>query len=137
MAKLHGEYFLSVRIARLKGAGAYLVDRKAAAAFVTGLRPMWLPYDHAIDREWFFGLAAAEVTPFPISQTEKLFDSSIQGSSRARLSRWRRWSGTYPYQAFNEVTRWIFRAAYLLYLKASTPLSPAAGITSASRAGGG
>ncbi len=117
VARLYEDYFLCVHTARLKGAGAYLVDRKAARAYVTGLLPMRLPYDHAMDREWFFGLAAAAVTPFPISQTEKKFRSSIQRHSKPRLSSVRRWATTYPYQIGNEITRWVFRWAYLAYLK--------------------
>jgi hypothetical protein len=79
-------YDLCVNFARLKGAGAYVLDRRAARAFATGLLPMWLPFDHAIDREWAFGLRAAYVQPFPISQVEKRFRSSIQSGPSRRLS---------------------------------------------------
>ncbi len=121
VARLHGDSYLSVHTTRLKGAGAYLVDRRAAKAYVKGLMPMWLPYDHAVDREWFFGLAAAAVSPFPISQVDKIFRSSIQRHSKPRLSSGRRWLGTYPYQAFNEIARSLFRYAYLAFLKLRLP----------------
>lgn len=117
VAKLHGDYFLCVHTSRLKGAGAYLVNRKAAQTYAARLLPMKLPYDHAVDREWFFGLAAAAVTPFPISQTDRNFRTSIQQHSQPKLSSARRWLSTYPFQTGNEVTRWIFRGAYLAYLK--------------------
>lgn len=123
VARLCDGYALSVRVTRLKGAGAYLVDRKAAAAFVRGLLPMWLPYDHALDREWWFGLAAAGISPFPVSQTKKRFASSIQGNSKPRLSEGRRWAGTYLYQAGHEIARWVFRLAYAGSLKARLCLS--------------
>ena len=116
---LGGGYALCVNFGRLKGAGAYVVDRGAATAFVAHLLPMWLPWDHAFDREWCFGLCAASVQPFPISQTASGFKSSIQGSSRRPLPSCRRWFTTYPYQAFNEICRWLFRGVSLLRWKLS------------------
>ena len=80
--RLGGGYSLCVNFGRLKGAGAYVVDRAAAAVFVAHLVPMWLPWDHAFDREWFLGLRAASVQPFPISQTDSGFKSSIFGSAQ-------------------------------------------------------
>lgn len=122
-------YFLCVHTGRLKGAGAYLVDRKAAKALAAGLMPMWLPYDHAMDREWFFGLHAAAVTPFPVSQVDRKFRSSIQPNSQPRLSSARRWMTTYPYQIGNELTRWASRYLLLARLKrrARAPVAPLAG----------
>ena len=107
--KLCGDFRLCISLGRVKGAGAYVVDRAAARAFVDRLLPMWLPFDHAVDREWHFGLRAAYVLPFPCSQTQAGFRSSIQtgktGKTRSRM----RWLTTYPYQAGNEITRWLFR----------------------------
>ncbi len=116
---LGGGYSLCVNFGRLKGAGAYVVDRAAAQAFVSHLLPMWLPWDHAFDREWFLGLRAVSAQPFPISQTDSGFKSSIQGSSRRPLPSWRRWFTTHPYQAGNEVTRWLFRGVSFLNWKAT------------------
>ena len=114
---LGGGSALCVNFGRLKGAGAYVVDRATAQVFVAHLRPMWLPWDHAFDREWFFGLRAASVQPFPISQTDSGFKSSIQGSSRRPLASHRRWFTTHPYQAVNEVSRWLFRGVSFLRWK--------------------
>ena len=112
--ELAGDFRLCISLGRVKGAGAYVVDRAAARAFVDRLLPMWLPFDHAVDREWCFGLKAAYVLPFPCSQTDAGFRSSIQtgktGKSRSRS----RWLTTYPYQAGNEMTRWLFRTARYL-----------------------
>ncbi|HEX8372470.1 MAG TPA: glycosyltransferase family 25 protein [Chthoniobacterales bacterium] len=109
IAQLSGEYQLCVSFGRVKGTGAYLIDRKAARALSKGLLPMRLPIDHAMDREWFFGLRAATIRPFPSSQTETGFRSSIQIGKSLKLSSFRRYIATYPYQAFNEIHRWIFR----------------------------
>jgi len=116
LKNLHENYFLSIHAGRLKGAGAYIVDRQAAEAYAKRLLPMWLPFDHAVDREWFFGLSAASITPFPISQTDGKFRTSIQRHSAAKLTRWQRWASIYPYQAFNEITRWAFRAGHIASL---------------------
>ena len=108
--KLGGDFHLCISLGRVKGTGAYVVDRAAARALVEGLLPMWLPFDHAIDREWHFGLRAAYVLPFPCSQTEAGFRSSIQGGKTGKTHSLQRWLTTYPYQAGNELTRWLFRS---------------------------
>lgn len=110
-------YALCVNFGRLKGAGAYVVDRAAAQAFVAHLLPMWLPWDHAFDREWWQGLRVASVQPFPISQTDSGFKSSIQKDSRRPFPAWQRWLTTHPYQAVNEVARWFARSVIWLRWK--------------------
>ena len=115
--QLLGDYKLCIGFGRLKGTGAYLIDRKAAKALVKGLIPMRLPIDHAMDREWFFGLRAAYVYPFPASQTETGFKSSIQIGKSLKLPSLRRYVTTYPYQIVNELSRYLFRGWQ--YLRAS------------------
>jgi len=117
LAALPGNYSLCVSLDRLKGTGAYVLDRAAATGLLRGLRPMRLPYDHALDREWFQGLRAAYIQPFPISQTESPFASSIQKGRHVKLSRGRRYVTTYPYQAANELSRWLFRSGQWLRFK--------------------
>ncbi len=114
--ELSPSYFLTLHLGRLKGAGAYLIDRKAASILVQELLPMWLPWDHAIDREWNFDLKALAIAPFPISQTDEKFESAIQKASQAKLSSLRRYFTTYPYQILNEFSRWIARGSYFLRL---------------------
>ncbi len=120
IARLHRDYSLCVNMGRLKGSGAYLVDRRAAETLRKKLLPMRLPYDHALDREWLWGLRAVSIHPFPVSQTENDFDSTVQPGTWPKLSRPRRWLTTYPYQATNEMSRWLFRASYSLRLKLAT-----------------
>ena len=116
LVRLCGAYSLCVSLGRLKGAGAYVIDRVAASAFLARLLPMRLPFDHAFDREWVMGLRAACISPFPASQSESDFLSSVQPGIYPKLSRTQRIFATYPYQACNEITRWFFRgAAYLRF----------------------
>jgi len=117
LVRLCGDYSLCVSLGRLKGAGAYVIDRAAAAAFLDQLLPMRLPFDHAFDREWVMGLRAAYVSPFPASQSESPFLSSVQPGIYLKLSRTRRTLTTYPYQACNEMARWFFRSAAYLRFK--------------------
>lgn len=114
---LCGGYSLVVPLQRLKGTGAYLIDRKGAAAFMKGMLPIFLPFDHAIDREWCHGIQMVAVAPFPISQTEEEFSSAIQGNSQPRLSASLRRRYTYPYQIKNEICRYLFRGMQVLRLK--------------------
>lgn len=116
VAPLGEGYSLAVPRHRFKGTGAYIVDRKAAERLSAGLLPIWLPYDHALDREWVYGLKAVSVAPFPISQTEEVFSSAIQGHAQQRLSARQRWSTTYPYQVQNELSRFFQRLFQILLL---------------------
>jgi len=116
IARVYGQYSLCINLNRLKGAGAYVIDRLAAAALLAHLRPMRLPYDHAIDREWLWGLRAATIQPFPVSQTESDLLSSVQPGTYPKLSRTHRWLATYPYQTLNEISRWRVRGLYSVRL---------------------
>lgn len=111
VGRFYRDYWLCINVARIKGSGAYVIDRAAARIFTERLRPMVVPYDHAIDREWFYGLTAACVSPFPIIQRQKRFGSAIQTYAQPKLPAFRRWLTTYPYQAGNELVRWICRGS--------------------------
>ncbi|WP_166443088.1 glycosyltransferase family 25 protein [Phragmitibacter flavus] len=121
VASLGRGYSLCIGLGRLKGTGAYLIDRKGAEALSTGMIPMFLPIDHAIDREWVHGIKAAYVLPFPASQVDSGFRSSIQIGRSLKLSNARRWMTTYPYQAYNEISRLLFRSWH--YLRAKSALA--------------
>jgi glycosyl transferase family 25 len=123
VSSLGNGYSLTVPMHRFKGTGAYIVDRKAAQALCEGLLPMWLPYDHALDREWAYNFKVVSVAPFPISQTEEEFVSAIQGNAQRRLPSALRWRWTYPYQIQNELTRWIVRGVSAIGLKWKLPRS--------------
>lgn len=118
--KLTSGHSICVNLGRLKGAGAYMINRNAARRFLNHLLPITLPFDHAMDREWWWGLKAAYVLPFPISQTESRFRSSVQHNSKRKLSCARRLATTYPYQAFNELNRYLFRLCAFAGWKANS-----------------
>jgi glycosyl transferase family 25 len=109
--------WLCINLGRVKGAGAYLIDRKGAQVLVDSLLPMKLPFDHALDREWCHRLIAASIIPYPVNQIQKRFGSSIQTYAQPKLSTFRRWLTTYPYQASNEIMRWLSRSTLFVAVK--------------------
>lgn len=50
--------------------GAYLVNRKAATNFVSGLLPMSVPYDHEFIKFWKYDIRLFSVRPFPTWEEE-------------------------------------------------------------------
>ena len=64
--KLSLGYRLTAPVYWAEGAGAYLVNRKAAEKIVTSSLPMYLPYDHAFEQNWRMGFTIMMVIPFPI-----------------------------------------------------------------------
>ncbi len=109
---LPSKYQLSVNFVRQTGAGGYLVNRKAAEMMIEKLLPMWLPYDHAFDREWGFDVVTLSINPNIIFQSQ-LFETQIDVKSK-KYPFLRRYSTVFPYRLYNETFRLLFRSkAYL------------------------
>ena len=94
---------LAVMLSRCTGSSAYLMNRKAAAAYVEGLLPMSLPYDHVFDQGWRFGLKFRLVTPTPCGHDEAIASTIVVASNR-KFAKWKRGS-TYAYRIGNELRR--------------------------------
>jgi hypothetical protein len=73
---------------RQTGAAAYVVNTKAARAYLAGLARMAVPYDHAFDQVWHFGLLLRGVLPLPVRTPR---GSSTIGYERRRIN-WPGWS---------------------------------------------
>jgi glycosyl transferase family 25 len=65
IADLSPPYALAVPLSRHMNANCILFNRRAAQILVDKLLPMRLPYDHALERAWLFGLKLRVVTPSP------------------------------------------------------------------------
>lgn len=103
---------LAIALMREKGAGAYVINRRAAEWFVTGLLPMRLSWDIAFDLEFLHGLSAAFVYPAPADQRTEAV-SQIQYNVRAaKLPRWR-YLTVLPYRAILELARAVMRLSRL------------------------
>lgn len=114
---LPGGRSLAVTLTREKGAGAYVIDRRAARWIATDLVPMRLAYDIAFDLEYLAGLRACFVAPVPASQASD-HPTQIQNTRLAyKLPRWR-YLTVLPYRAWLELSRvacrgWRLAAARL------------------------
>ena len=99
---------LAIALTRKKGAGAYIVNRRAAAWMVRKLVPMRLSYDIAFDLEYLSGLKACFVLPQPASQVSEM-QTQIQININAyKLPRYRYFT-VLPYRAFLETARVLVR----------------------------
>ncbi|MCS4093569.1 glycosyltransferase family 25 protein [Rhizobium sp. BK176] len=114
--RLTSQHSMAISLTREKGAGAYLVNRRAAAWIVDRLMPMRLPYDLAFDMEHLVGLRAFFVDPPPARQ-----DAEPKSQIQERLSRyklgWRKPPTVMPYRAGVEIARFVIRALRLFRCK--------------------
>ncbi len=107
---------LGVMFSRCTGSSAYVVNRMAAQRYVQMLLPMQLPYDHAYDRGWVYGLKVRRVFP-EVCVHDDLVESTISTPGPSRKFHWsRRWS-TYWHRLRTELRRfgygvgsWLRRA---------------------------
>ena len=119
--KLGDGYRICVNLSRQTGAAAYMVNRKAASVLIDRLLPMWLPYDHAFDREWFDGLTAACIHPFPVTQSDRCFTTQIDDVRLGKYPALTRYRTVFPYRAWNESCRVVRRCLRYARLRAFGP----------------
>ena len=50
--------------------GAYVINKKAAEAYVKKMLPMFVPVDHEYVKFWKYGLRGFSVYPFPVSEED-------------------------------------------------------------------
>jgi glycosyl transferase family 25 len=109
VAPLLEGYHLVINRTRLCGSGAYMVHRGAAKIMLRKMLPMFLPYDHALDREWAYGLKAATIWPLPVSQEDHPFATQIQAATDYKLPALLRYRTVFPYRCRNELQRFFAR----------------------------
>ncbi|WP_296102527.1 glycosyltransferase family 25 protein [uncultured Agrobacterium sp.] len=114
--KLTAQRALAIAMTREKGAGAYVINRRAAQWISTDLVPMRLAYDIAFDTEYLAGLKAAFIYPVCATQHADA-RSQIQDNVRSyRLPGWR-YLTVLPYRAYLEIARFLCRGFRLLQVK--------------------
>ncbi len=96
---------LAVMLSRCTGSSAYLMNRRAAQAYLRGLLPMSLPYDHVFDQGWRFGLKVRLVTPTPCGHDEDIASSIVVPAGVSRKFHWTRRLSAYAYRLGNEWRR--------------------------------
>jgi glycosyl transferase family 25 len=102
----HGHQ-LAVMLSRCTGSSAYLVNRRAAEAYLRrdgGLLPMQLPYDHVFDRGWDLGLKVRLVTPTPCTHDEQIA-TTIEAPRTSRKFHWTRRLPAFRWRLVTELQR--------------------------------
>ncbi len=123
IARLKHDYSLCVNLMYLAGTGAYLINRHAARVLSKRLLPMFLPYDHALDREWQWGLKSLCVNPLPIDQESHDFATQIQ-TRNSKAPWFKRYWTVAPFRAKTQWMRFIRRGSTLIQHRIrSTPES--------------
>jgi glycosyl transferase, family 25 len=102
---------LAVMLSRCTGSSAYLINRRAAQAYVAGLLPMSLPYDHVFDQGWRFRLKVRLVTPTPCGHDSEIASTIVAtpgapGSAGvSRKFHWTQRGSAHRYRLGNEWAR--------------------------------
>ncbi len=99
---------LAVMLSRCTGSSAYLMNRRAALAYLRepgGLLPMQLPYDHVFDQGWRFGIKYRLVTPTPCGHDEAIASTIGTSAGTTRKFPWTQRGSTYAYRLGNELRR--------------------------------
>jgi glycosyl transferase, family 25 len=99
---------LAVMLSRCTGSSAYLMNRRAAEAYLRqpgGLLPMQLPYDHVFDQGWRFGIKFRLVTPTPCGHDETIASTIGTSAGTTRKFAWTQRGSTYAYRLGNELRR--------------------------------
>jgi glycosyl transferase, family 25 len=116
---LAGPHQLAVMLSRCTGSSAYLMNRRAAQAYLRSLLPMSLPYDHVFDQGWRFGLKFRLVTPTPCGHDEEIATTIVTPAGMRRKFRWPKRLSAYRYRLGNEWRRLVYGVTQLLREKVS------------------
>jgi glycosyl transferase, family 25 len=107
VASIAPDHELAVMLSRCTGSSAYLMNRKAAAAYLHprgGLLPMSLPYDHVFDQGWRFGLKVRMARPWPCGHDDQV-PTTIAGAGASRKFPFARRLPAFAYRLGNEWAR--------------------------------
>jgi len=130
VSKLTLGYRLTAPIYWTGGAGAYLINRKAAEKIVTFLLPMRLHWDHSFEQNWRMNFTILMVVPFPIVLNEYSRQSTIgatnrsaSAGARAKLSFFQRYlfSPVLPYRGLMTCLRWRKQIGTALWYRLFPP----------------
>lgn len=105
---------LAVMLSRCTGSSAYILNRHAAQAYVQGLLPMSLPYDHVFDQGWRFRLKFRLVTPTPCGHDEQIASTIVAPVGVRRKFHWTQRLPAYAYRLGNEWRRLMYGVTQLL-----------------------
>ena len=98
-------YALAVPLSRHCNSNSVLINRHAARVLLHSLLPMQLPYDHALERAWLFGLKLRVVTPSPCPADTGLASTISAQASLARKFPLYQRGPTMAYRLVTELSR--------------------------------
>jgi glycosyl transferase, family 25 len=107
-------HHLAVMLSRCTGSSAYLMNRRAAAAYLQGLLPMSLPYDHVFDLGWRWGLKVRMVTPTPCTHDDQIPTTIGAAPGPSRKFHWTRRLGAHRYRVGVELRRLLYGLQHTL-----------------------
>ena len=105
---------LAVMWSRMTGSAAYVINRRAAQAYLDRLLPMSLPYDHEFDKGWRYGLKVRMVVPLPTQLDPELPSTIGYQTSKQRRLRFLQRLPCFAYRLGNECRRLAYAAAQTL-----------------------
>ncbi len=109
---------LAVMLSRCTGSSAYIVNRRAAQAYLRepgGLLPMQLPYDHVFDQGWRFGLQVRLASPPPCAHDAQIASTiGAPADLPPRKFHWTRRLPAFRYRLGNELRRVAYGLKELL-----------------------
>jgi glycosyl transferase, family 25 len=105
---------LAVMLSRCTGSSAYIINRHAAQAYLAGLLPMSLPYDHVFDQGWRFNLKVRLVTPTPCGHDDQIASTIVAPVGSSRKFHWTKRLPAFAYRLGNEWTRVRYGLAAVL-----------------------
>ena len=106
--------WLAVMLTRCTGASAYMVNRRAAQAYVARLLPMHLPFDIVYDLGWEYGLKVRLVTPTPCTHDDRIASNIAAPRAPQRNFHWTRRLSTYGYRLRVESRRLAYGVSELM-----------------------
>lgn len=109
------QLFLGIPLSRVMNANNILYSRAAAEKLISVLTPMQLPFDHALERAWLFGLRLRVISPYPCS-ADTGHTSTIANSEQYRLV-WYKRLPCMGFRLITELSRLFFGIAHYLRYK--------------------
>ena len=117
VAKINSSYALAVPFSRCMNSNCVLMNRRAAQILVNKLSPMRLPYDHALERAWMWGLKLRIVTPTPCPP-DTGFESTIRLEKSLNFPLYQRLPCMW-FRLRTELLRLVFGIGQILFFRKS------------------
>jgi glycosyl transferase family 25 len=117
--ELERDYYLSLNLTYKPIAACYLINRKAAKSILKNMKVMHLPYDYALDRDWFLGVRSMTISPSLVNLKKEyhIDNSFIKATKNYKLNTFLRVWTVIPYRFYIESRRFIYKVLLLLKIK--------------------